>query len=172
VAAALQNEAILESVLTNVSSGLLVTSASIKIAIPDAYGLDFKLLSFMPTIDAIDGFQASKAIFEQRVLGHIPFNGFAEAWLFGPQYLVGFWAVLALSVLAVNSSMRYGVFPFLLLLCVFCLGWVLISQYPIRNGLRYFYLVLAMRAALPLVHGWLQRRTARAYDDPGLGWRP
>jgi hypothetical protein len=156
--AALQGETLVESVLVNVSAGLLVTSASIKVAIPDAYGVAFKILSFMPTIDAIDGFQLTKAVSEQRVLSYIPFNAFAEAWLFGPLSMIALWTVIACSIFAVNSSMKLGVFPFLLLLSIFCLGWVVLSQYPIRNGLRYFYLLLLVRAALPNLRHWWKRR--------------
>ena len=158
---ALANEDLVAEVLTNVSSGLFVTSAAANVANEDGYSDSYKLLSFLPTVDAIDGFQAAKAQSEQRILSYLPFNAFAEAALFGPAYWVVFWGVLIASALAVNSSLRFGTIPFLALLCLFCLGWVFASQYPVRNSLRYFYILLVLRAMLPTVYRWIRHRRER-----------
>ena len=162
LANAFANEELVADVLTNVSSGLFVTSASAKVTVPESYGEAYKVLSFLPTIDLVDGFQAAKAQFEQRVLSYIPFNAFAEAALFGPLYWALFWLILAGAALSVNSSIRYGTLPFLALLCLFCLGWIFASQYPVRNCLRYFYALFLLRAALPYLDRWWRRRAVRA----------
>lgn len=158
---ALANEDMVARVLTNVSSGLFLTSAAATVATADGYSESYKLLSFLPTVDAIDGFQAAKTQSEQRILSYLPFNAFAEAALFGPGYWVVFWGVLIASALAVNSSLRFGTIPFLAMLCLFCLGWVFASQYPVRNSLRYFYILLASRAMLPPIYGWVRRLRER-----------
>jgi hypothetical protein len=144
------------SAIFNISSGLVITASSVELAIPHAYALDYKILSLLPTVNAIDGFQAAKALNEQRIAWYIPFSAFGEAWAFGPVFYLYLCAVLFVGGYCVNSAMRFGRVWYALLLGAFLLGLVLASQYPLRNALRYFYLLMIARLAIGMVFGrWL-----------------
>jgi hypothetical protein len=145
--------------IANLSMGLLATSGTIETAIPNAYALDFKILSIMPTINLIDGFQAVRALNEQRMSWYMPFNAFGEAWAFGLPYYIYLWVVLFFSGYCVNSSLRHGRFWYAVLLGAFLIGLIYASQYPLRNSIRFFYILILVRYAI----GWLA-----AYGRPKL----
>ncbi|MGJ8526963.1 hypothetical protein [Maritalea sp.] len=145
-----------QKILANVSSGLLVTSASVQTAVPENYDTAFKVLSFMPTIDAIDGFQSVKALNEQRVLHYVPFNAFGEAWVFGSLYFFLFWGIVFVAMRSVSKTAQIGAAPYLFVLAIFLLALFFASQYPIRNCLRYFYLAILFSQFF----NWYARRSA------------
>lgn len=149
--------------VANAFSGLLLTNASVELAVPSAYSEAYKILSYMPTIGGIDNFQEVNRIEQQRISFAYPFNAFAEAWAFGLPYYVLFWAILFVSGYCVNSSRRFGNAPFLLMLGGFVLGLMFASQYPVRNAARYFYLLILMWFALGVIYrGIMRRRTSRS----------
>lgn len=155
----LQSKNAVYDVLVNVTSGHFVTSSAIRVAHPEIYEENFKLLSFSPLVDALDGFQSVKRKSEQRVLVFIPFNAFSESYLFGPVYFFAFWFIVAAAAYAVNSSFRFGHISYLVLLSMFLMGWLFASQYPMRNCLRYFYLIIAIRLILPHALRWWKQYT-------------
>jgi hypothetical protein len=142
------NAGAVEGAITNVATGLLVTSATVNVGVPGNYTSEFKALSFSPLVDAIDGFQAAKSYSEQRMLWYLPFNAFGEVWLFGPLYTILFWSILFSASLCVNSSMRFGIIPYAIMVCVFILGIAIASQYPTRNALRVIYFCIILRIAM------------------------
>jgi len=150
----LANATFILPAIANISMGLLVTSGSIELAIPHAYAVDFKILSIMPTINLIDGFQAVKDLNEQRISFSMPFSAFGEAWAFGLPYYLYLWAVLFFSGYCVNSSLRHGRFWYALLLGSFLIGLIYASQYPLRNSLRFFYILMLARYMI----GWIASR--------------
>ena len=150
------------TIVTNVSSTLFVTSASIESAFPSAYVLNYKILSLLPTINLIDHFQAVKDLNEQRIASYLPFNAFAEAWVFGWPYYVYLWVVLFVSGYSVNSSMKYGRIPFAVLLGALLIGILFASQYPLRNSLRYFYALIGLRLVLGYYFRYHARQASRA----------
>ncbi len=155
--ATLANATFILPAIANISMGLLVTSGSIELAIPHAYGVDFKILSIMPTINLIDGFQAVKDLNEQRISFAMPFNAFGEAWAFGIPFYLYLWVVLFFSGYCVNSSLRYGRLWHALLLGSFLIGLIYASQYPLRNSLRFFYVLMLARYMI----GWIASRGSR-----------
>ena len=161
-AASLSEPGYLWSIISNAFASLLVTSAAADAAYPGAYDLSYKILSFSPTIGAIDGFQDVRVLYEQRISYSVPFNAFGEAWAFGIPYYVLFWAILFVGAYCVNSSLRFGKAPFLLLLAAFVIGLMFASQYPVRNSVRYFYALILARFALGFVMDALTRNALRA----------
>ncbi len=113
---------------------------------------------FMPSVNAIDGFQFQKAAYEQRVMPYIPFSSFAEAYIFGFIYFAFFWSIIFFAASSVNAIARYGVALMLISLGLFLVGWFMAGQYPIRNGVRYFYVVIALR----YVVAWRAERRQRS----------
>lgn len=142
----------LERTLTSLGAGLLVTDASANVASPESYGSAYKILSFAPSFGFIDGFQDVLHLHEQRILSYIPFNAFGEAWSFGPLYFAFLWTVVFASAACVTSSMKFGRFPFIVLTGTFILALMFASQYPVRNSVRYFYVLILMRLAIGLFH--------------------
>ncbi|MDQ0322418.1 hypothetical protein QO002_004624 [Pararhizobium capsulatum DSM 1112] len=142
------NPDLLEMIVTNLAASLLVTSASAKAAVPEAYDVYYKFVSFAPSFGFIDGFQSLKLANEQRIAEYIPFNAFGEAWVFGPFYYTYLWIVIFFSASAVNSSLRIGRVAFVTLLGAFVIGLMFASQYPIRNSVRYFYGLILLRYVL------------------------
>ncbi|MBR0564505.1 hypothetical protein J5J83_00070 [Azoarcus sp. L1K30] len=156
---AFEGDELVKSILVNLSGGLLlVTSATANVGDSASYGTIYKVLSFLPSIGALDGFQAVKDMYEQRILPYVPFNAFGEAWLFGPGYMVLFWAVLFISAGCVNSASRFGRMPYMILFAIFLLGMMYASQYPVRNSIRYFYVLILLRLLL----GWVLGRRGAA----------
>lgn len=146
-----QTTDLLLDVAYNVSAWPFVTAAVARTGSPGKYTELYKVLSFLPTVDAIDGFQAEKLTSEQRILDFIPFNSFGEAWLFGPVYFVLFWLILVFAAYLAAGSSKYGGVWTLLLSGLFIIGWVFASQYPIRNSLRYFYLIMLIYSFIPII---------------------
>jgi hypothetical protein len=158
VSLALGRDNAVEDVLTNVAAGQFITSASIRMGYPEGYSTTYKILSFSPTLTAMDGFQKVKATDEQRAASWIPFNAFAEAYMFGPVYYVILWCILGGAALAVNSAASRSRLLYLVLVGLFCLGWVYATQYNVRNSLRYFYLIIGIRIAFPFMINWWKQR--------------
>lgn len=131
--------------IENVSLRTVITNASINTSHPEAYSTRYKVLSYSPLPNAIDGFQNVKYNEEQRVFIWIPFSSFAEAVLFGPVYFLLFWAIVFYSAVSVNQVSRFGGVFFVVAMAVFALAMVSAAQYPIRNSIRFFYAVILFR---------------------------
>ncbi|WP_421760448.1 hypothetical protein [Devosia sp.] len=156
---------LLLDVAYNVAAWPFVTAAVARSGSPDKYTELYKVLSFLPTVDAIDGFQAEKLTSEQRILAFVPFNSFGEAWLFGPVYFCAFWFVLVLAAYLAARSSKYGGVWTIFMSGLFIVGWVFASQYPIRNSLRYFYLIILVYSLIPTLSTLYMRRKSRFIND-------
>ena len=130
--------------ISNMASGHLVTSASAEIARPDLYSFDFKILSYLPSLGAIDDFQNVRDVNEQRISGIYPFNAFGESWVFGLPYYCFLWLVLFLSAKVTVDSARFGKSIYAIANAIFIYGFLFATQYPVRNVFRYFYALLAI----------------------------
>lgn len=150
---ALSFDSLITSV-TNFSGGLLITSAAGDLAAPNNYEFVYKYLSFLPSTGSLDGFQSVLATNQQRVSFAIPFSSPGEAWAFGLVYYVLMWGIMVAAVIAVNGSIRQSRLLYAVLLSAFVLGWMYAAQYPVRNSIRYFYAVIAMR----FIGGWLMNK--------------
>lgn len=146
----------IENVVLNVSGGLFVTSASARVAMADRYSETYKLLSFLPTVDAIDGFQIAKSANEQRIRSYIPFNAHAEAFLFGPIYFILYWSIIVFSLIFVYRSSKFGNIAFLVSTVIFAYAWTISTQYPVRNSMRLFYFIFVLYFVLTIVRGWVR----------------
>jgi hypothetical protein len=129
---------------TNVGAGHLVTSASVEIARPELYSFKFKILSYLPSIGAIDDFQLVRSIDEQRIGTDFPFNAFGESWAFGLTYYCLLWIILFFSAKVTVDSARFGSAFYVVANAVFLFGFFFATQYPVRNVCRYFYALLAI----------------------------
>jgi hypothetical protein len=128
----------------NVACGLHLTSAAVNIGHTSAYDPMYIITSLFPTLDTLDGFQALKIVNEQRIAWYIPFSSFAEIWLFGFESAAYFWCLLLLALYRCGRAQEISRLYYVLLSGIFILGWMVATQYPVRNAIRYFYAVLVL----------------------------
>lgn len=162
----------LGALVVNVSSALFVTDGAVSKAVPEAYGLDYKIYSFLPTVDIIDNFQVVKALNEQRIASYIPFNAFGEAWAFGFGYYAALWVFIFISGYCVNASTKYGKVVYILFISVFLISLMYASQYPLRNSMRYFYLIIGLWAVMTYFRNGIAKRRLRTHQAMTVAqWR-
>ena len=147
----------------NLFNGTLLMDAAANTAAGNAYSTSYKILSFLPSISAIDGFSRILLTDEQRINPAIPFSAFAEAWQFGISYFLFLFLILYLAAYCVNKSIRYGRAFSFLLLGIFMLGWTQVSQYPVRNTIRFFYVIIIIYSCVSFFRSgaanlWSMRR--------------
>lgn len=150
------NESMLYELLVNVGMGHIITSACAELQRPENYSTLYKILSFLPSLGFIDNFPVVKFVNEQRVSTNVPFSTFGESWAFGLPYYFLLWIILFSSVKAVKSSARYGSIFFAITMAIFLFGFLIATQYPVRNSARYFYALLVVRFAI----GWFMAKNS------------
>lgn len=106
------------------------------------YPEKYKLLSFSPTISAIDHFDRIVGTYLIKITPVVPMNTYAEAYFFGAVYflflclvLVGWLRVMTRLFLRKDLlGTAFAIFSY----------WVMfyISQYPVRNSMRFIYFSL------------------------------
>lgn len=138
------NSEFFAGMITNMASGHLVTSASAEVARPELYSSEFKILSYLPSLGAIDDFQLVRSINEQRIGNNFPFNAFGESWAFGLFYYCFLWIILFFSAKVTVDSARFGSTLYAVANAIFIYGFLFATQYPVRNVFRYFYALLAI----------------------------
>ncbi len=150
----------LAGLITNISAGHLVTSASVEAARPELYSFDFKILSYLPSLGAIDGFQIVRSSNEQRLARNFPFNAFGESWAFGLPYYCFLWTILFFSAKVTVDSARFGSTFYAVANAIFIYGFLSATQYPVRNVFRYFYALMAIY----LIAKWFLGRRSRQQE--------
>lgn len=138
------NSDFLAGLISNISAGHLVTSASVEVSRPELYSFDFKILSYLPSLGAIDDFQLVRSSNEQRIGSNFPFNAFGESWAFGLPYYCFLWIALFYSAKVTVDSARFGNTFYAVANAIFIYGFLSATQYPVRNVFRYFYALLAI----------------------------
>lgn len=106
------------------------------------YPESYKLLSFSPTISAIDHFDKVMNVYMVKIAPVVPMNAYSEAYFFG-------WLYFLLLLLILIAWLRMMTKLFLrrdeigTAFTVFSY-WIIfyISQYPVRNSMRLIYLSL------------------------------
>lgn len=146
--------------ISNIAGGHLATSATTEVARPELYSFDYKILSYLPSLGAIDDFQIVKSINEQRIADSFPFNAFGESWAFGLPFYCLLWLILFLSAKATIDSSRFGGTFHAVANAIFIYGFLCATQYPVRNVFRYFYALLAIY----FIAKWLASRQMRQRD--------
>ena len=146
--------------ISNIAGGHLATSATAEVARPELYSFDYKILSYLPSLGAIDDFQIVKSVNEQRIGASFPFNAFGESWAFGLPYYCALWIILFFSAKATIDSSRFGGTFHAVTNAIFIYGFLVATQYPVRNVFRYFYALLAIY----LIAKWLMGRQLRQRD--------
>lgn len=116
----------------------IANSLLLDVQFPERY----KLLSFMPTVSAVDHFTTIKDAFLVNINPFVPMNAYSEAILFGWPYFVFLILVLIFWLRVMNKlflkksalGMAFSVFSY----------WVILylSQYPVRNCMRFVYFSL------------------------------
>ncbi len=118
----------------------------------------YKIGSFSPLPSAVDGLGEKLRAEQYRVSAYVPYNGLAEAWLFGVPWFAlillilfvwGFWCA---RVWKSSNILRRT------LVLVSMLGVVYLFQYPLRNSLRYLVIALLFDALLLISHALLNSR--------------
>ncbi|TRW80468.1 hypothetical protein FK535_19180 [Mycolicibacterium sp. 018/SC-01/001] len=147
--------------ISNIAGGHLATSATAEVARPELYSFDYKILSYLPSLGALDDFQIVKSVNEQRIADSFPFNAFGESWAFGLPFYFSLWAILFFSAKATIDSSRFGGTFHAVTNAVFIYGFLCATQYPVRNVFRYFYALLAIY----FIAKWLTGRQRRQRDS-------
>lgn len=151
------NSEFFTAMITNMASGHLVTSASAEVARPELYSFEFKILSYLPSLGAIDDFQLVRSVNEQRIGNNFPFNAFGESWAFGLPFYCFLWIILFFSAKVTVDSARFGSTYYAVANAIFLYGFLFATQYPVRNVCRYFYALLAIY----FIAKWLLGRRLR-----------
>lgn len=154
------NSEFFAGMISNMSSGHLVTSASAEVARPELYSFEFKVLSYLPSLGAIDDFQLLRTTDEQRIGTYFPFNAFGESWAFGLPFYCLLWVTLFFSAKVTVDSARLGSAFYAVANAIFLSGFLFATQYPVRNIFRYFYILLAIY----IIASWLLGRRLRQQD--------
>jgi hypothetical protein len=144
ILAALRDDDAIKKLIANTSNRLLIVSISQQRSDDKAYSTRYKILSFLPSVNSIDGFQAEKDKNEQRIADYVPFSSLTEAYLFGPLYFLYFWLIVFLAACMVNRLAGRNTVLMLLGCGIFFLAYSFAGQYPIRNSIRLFYLIIAL----------------------------
>ncbi len=102
----------------------------------------YKLLSFSPTISAIDHFDKIVGTYLIKIAPVVPMNTYAEAYFFGAFYFLFLCLILTVWLRAMTQlflrkdliGTAFAIFSY----------WVTfyISQYPVRNSMRFIYFSL------------------------------
>lgn len=101
------------------------------------YSLRYKVLSFSLFPSFIDGFSSIRDSNEQRINQFTPVGGFAEAYLFGPFFLIVFFAIFLLWIrLGQKTILLYPAFSIVVLFFVTYIYFRL-TQYSIRTSFRF-----------------------------------
>jgi hypothetical protein len=127
-------------------------------SLPHDYSLQYKILSFSPLPSIVDRFDTILPLEQIRLASYIPYSAFGEAIVFGPA-----WVLLLLCLLLAV----FTVMDLFFLQCSFAtpprreeqtvslliplLPLAMASQYPIRNCMRLFYILLAVGTAMILI---------------------
>jgi hypothetical protein len=150
--------------ITNLSNGHLLTSASVNLARPEQYSFEYKILSYLPSLGAIDDFQLVRSVNEQRISRFFPFNAFAESWAFGLAYYCFLWIILFFSAKVTADSARFGSTYYTATNALFIYGFLVATQYPVRNSFRYFYVLLIIYFIANWFVGWRRRHQGLSRD--------
>lgn len=118
---------------------------------PDVY----KLLSFSPTISALDHFDKIVNIYVVRITPVVPMNTYSEALFFGVPYFL-FLLVILIAWLRTMTRLSFRRDTIGTAFMVFSY-WAIfyLSQYPVRNSMRLIYLSLLIGV---LVNGILSTK--------------
>ncbi len=120
----------------------------------------YKLLSFSPLPSAVDGFASIRDAAQVRILDRAPFSGIAEAYLFGPGYLLLLLAALFVSLVVLGLFWRrYRGAAAMLVLAPAIYALAAIHLYALRNTFRWLTLA-TLAAALALAVAAARRRLA------------
>lgn len=143
--------------------GLVIAEAGLKQAV--SYPGIYKALSFSPLPSAIDGF-AGILHHQQRINVYGPFNAFAEAYWFGWPWVVLLFLIVGVVVYlndrleaTVTSSSLAGRLLVRLPNLLLFYGVLLMTQYPLRNSLRWV-LFSGLACLFGLIYMRIQRRRA------------
>ncbi len=121
------------------------------------FPVQYKLVSLMPTISAIDHFDTIKEVCLVKITPFVPMNAYSETFLFGPGYFAFFIFVVMLWLRVVSklfidkSGLGVAISVFA---CWIILG---LSQYPVRNYFRFLILSLLI--------GWIAIRGKRVFYE-------
>lgn len=109
-----------------------------------SYPLSYKLLSFSPLPSAVDGFDQVRR-FEHRAHTYAPFSNFAEAYHFGPGYLILFLLLLFVVLVALTRFWRRyrGSFAFFVLAPAYY-SFLKMQSYQLRTSFRWLLVTLAV----------------------------
>lgn len=108
------------------------------------YPENYKLLSFSPTISAIDHFDKVMNVYMVKIAPVVPMNAYGEAYFFGlPYFLLLLLILIAWLRMMTKLFLRrdeigtaFTVFSYWLIFYI--------SQYPVRNSMRLIYLSLLL----------------------------
>ena len=102
----------------------------------------YKLLSFSPTISAIDHFDKILDLYAVRITPAVPMNTYSEAYFFGPGYFL-FLLIILITWLRTMTKISFRKDMLGTVLAAFSYWIILfISQYPVRNSMRLIYVSL------------------------------
>ncbi|GIW56599.1 MAG: hypothetical protein KatS3mg082_3003 [Nitrospiraceae bacterium] len=125
------------------------------------YPAVYKLLSFAPTVSAVDSFETYRQFYELRITQYVPINAYAEAWAFGPLYFALLLLILCCWLRAATrvAIAARGWLPLAVMIASYWLTFTL-SQYSLRTSLRFVYAVTFV-GFLWAYRRWLARSQRR-----------
>jgi len=131
------------------------------VLIHPTYPAIYKLLSFAPTISAVDGFRQVRTLYEVRITPFNPINSYGEAFYFGIFYFIVLLGIVIVWLrTATRMYLRGGAIGVVFQGVSYWITFYL-SQYPIRNTVRIIYIMLF----LSILYNWRAKRSKRKRSD-------
>lgn len=130
-------------IMVNAFQGAIILDLSL--TIPTSYELEYKLLSFSPAPNFIDGFQNVRASNEIRITPFNPMNSFGESLNFGLPFLMAFFIATVSAVLISTTALRIRADLLSVGSMAMCLLFIVImSQYQVRTSIRFALMTIAL----------------------------
>lgn len=141
------------TVITNFCEGIFSTAESFQINAK--FSNRYKTLAFSPLPSLIDGYSSIRATSEHRLHLYVPMSGVGEVYLFGWPYCIILVIILFIAIRTHCYLVKHNPTSFLLcnFLILFSMDYIL--AYPIRNALRFIWIVL-FTAMIVYIKSWLK----------------
>lgn len=133
---------IVDTIVPNVFEGAFVLAEGL--TLNPEYPTIFKVLSLAPTPSIIDGFDQIRDIYQVRLSKYAPLSGYAEAYLFGIPYMIFAGIIVFISVRLTFKIVNTNRTLFLLCNTFLFIGFYITNAYPLRNGLKSFWMADAI----------------------------
>jgi hypothetical protein len=130
--------------IANIFGGVIVFAHTLTLS-PATYPSLYKFLSFSPLPSIIDNFSSIRDA-QVRINKYGPYNSIAEAYWFGANYFLAFFAFVATCVFYIEKfwwkakNLNFGTYKAYSAFIFLTFSFFMINQYPLRNSLRWLFL--------------------------------